>query len=274
MWNASPENAGYRYDYFYDNCATRMRDVLKTVLQDSISFDDRYILDKQDPQSIRSLTDLYLTHQPWGDLGIDICLGLPMDNVITPWDYMFLPDYIEWSFDHASIRHGAISVPLVKEKVVAYNPYPEEAQKGLPHPLLVFLLFALAVGGLCLYDLKRKKISAWLDIILFGTTGLIGVLLLLLWTATNHKAAAYNFNLLWAVPTHVVAVVALIRKWGCVKNYFLVISLLSVLLLLTWFILPQKLNIALIPIVAALGARAFVQFYLRKNQRQTTEVSR
>ncbi|HYC86358.1 MAG TPA: DUF4105 domain-containing protein, partial [Chryseosolibacter sp.] len=88
--NAKPENATYLYDYFYDNCATRIRDVTQKVLGDSVRFDGSYI---QTDYTIRELTDLYLDYQPWGDLGIDICLGLPMDKRAAPHEYMFLPDY-------------------------------------------------------------------------------------------------------------------------------------------------------------------------------------
>ena len=100
QWNALPDNRFYRYDYFYDNCATRIRDVFVNVFQDSVVFDGSYV---QTNYTIRELTDLYLQDQPWGDLGIDICLGLHMDKTADPYEYMFLPDYIESAFDHATI---------------------------------------------------------------------------------------------------------------------------------------------------------------------------
>ncbi|MEM7110199.1 MAG: DUF4105 domain-containing protein, partial [Bacteroidota bacterium] len=92
VWNARPENMYYYYDYFYDNCATRVRDAIEGTFEGKVEFDGSYI---STDYTIRDLTDLYLPHQPWGDLGIDICLGLPMDKKATPYMYMFLPDYIE-----------------------------------------------------------------------------------------------------------------------------------------------------------------------------------
>src|ERR1041385_449800 len=67
-WNSMPENQYYLYDYFYNNCATKLRDVIKITLKDQVQFDSTFI--KTD-YTIRQLTDLYLKHQPWGDLGID-----------------------------------------------------------------------------------------------------------------------------------------------------------------------------------------------------------
>src|SRR5690606_2535948 len=199
QWNALPENKDYRYDYFYDNCATRIRDVFVNVFKDSVVFDGSYV---ETDYTIRELTDLYLTHQPWGDLGIDICLGLPMDKVADPHEYMFLPDYIESGFDHATIYQNGEYVPLVKSKNIVYESRDEDLPGGLPHPLLVFSVLAVAVAAISVYDLRRKKATTWLDIALFGISGAIGLLLLILWAFTDHQAAARNLNLLWAVPTH------------------------------------------------------------------------
>jgi hypothetical protein len=255
-WNALPENRSYPYDYFYDNCATKIRDVAVKVFGDSVKFDGSFITTKF---SIRELTDLYLKHQPWGDLGIDICLGLPMDKKASPYEYMFLPDYIEYSFDHATLNN----TPIVKEKIIVYESQKEEYSKNLLHPLSVFGLVALVTLFLSVWDLKRKKLSTWFDTALFGTTGLVGILLLLLWIATDHKAAANNFNLLWALPTHLFAVISFIKKPAWLKRYFLIVFLICALTLIFWFILPQKLNYTLIPFVMALCIRGFTQYRLR-----------
>lgn len=259
QWNALPENRFYRYDYFYDNCATRIRDVFVRVFKDSVEFDGSYV-DTQ--HTIRELTDLYLAEQPWGDLGIDICLGLPMDKVADPYAYMFLPDYIESGFDHATIHNGNERVPLVARKFVAYEPREADPLRRLPHPLLVFSIVALAIAGISVIDIRRNKATRWLDIVLFGVTGLIGVLLLSLWLFTDHAAAARNLNILWALPTHLGVIFVLRRSSKFVRTYFLVTAILCLLLLLCWNLLPQMLNYALIPIVVAIGVRAFVRYKL------------
>jgi len=259
--NATPEFEHYRYDYFYNNCATKIRDVTAEALAaDSVKFDGSYITTNY---TIRDLTDIYLSQQPWGDLGIDICLGLPMDKTAAPREYMFLPDYVESGFDHATIIQNGIRVPLIKQKIKVYESREEDAPKGLPHPLYFF--GALLIIGLALsfYDERRNKLSSWFDILLFSVSGIIGVLLFVLWVATDHQAAARNFNLLWAMPLHVVAVFAMIRSPRWLASYFLGIAILSVITLLTWPILPQQLNYSLIPVVITLGVRAFMQYRVR-----------
>lgn len=257
QWNALPENRFYRYDYFYNNCATKIRDVFAHVFEDSVTFDGSYIDTRH---TIRELTDLYLGQQPWGDLGIDICLGLPMDKVADPYEYMFLPDYIESGFDHATIYHDGARVPLVAEKIIVYTPREEDPQQGLPHPLFVFSIVAVAIAGISISDLRRRKATLWVDAILFGITGLIGLLLLTLWLFTDHAAAARNLNLLWALPTHLIVVFFLKRKSKRIRIYFLVTAILSVLLLVSWNFLPQMLHYSLIPVVIALGMRAGVRY--------------
>lgn len=260
QWNAHPENTDYRYDYFYNNCATKIRDVLIHVYGDSLMIDGSYI--KTD-YTIRQLTDIYLNQQPWGDLGIDICLGLPMDKTASPSEYMFLPDYIESSMDRASLKNDSTSTPLVKEKIIVYESRLEAPQKGLPHPTLIFSIVAVIVLGISVWDVKRKKFSVWLDFILFEVTGLIGVLLLLLWIATDHQAAARNFNLLWALPTHAFLAVTLWKTKQWHSKYFLATMVICSLTLLCWTILPQQLNTSLIPIFIMVLTRASIRYWMK-----------
>lgn len=265
-WNARPENAEYLYDYFYDNCATKIPAVMLKVFGDTVKFDPSHI---KTNYTIRELTDLYLTHQPWGDLGIDLGLGLPMDKTASPYEYMFLPDYVESGFANASIENNGIAEPLVKERKVLYDSQHNTPPNTLIHPLLVFGVLFLIIAVISYRDMKRRKIAQWIDIVLFTLVGSIGTLLLLLWVATDHKAAAKNLNLLWALPTHLIAVIAMLRKPKWLMHYFLVTAILALIVLGTWPFLPQKLHYSLIPLVMALGVRAFTQYIIRKEaQRQ------
>ncbi|MDZ4715076.1 MAG: DUF4105 domain-containing protein [Cytophagales bacterium] len=255
-WNALPENETYRYDYFYNNCANKVRDVFAEVLKDSIRFDGSFITTDY---TIRQLTDLYLQDQPWGDLGIDICLGLPMDKKAVAYEYMFLPDYLASSFDHATNQINGITVPLVKLKKPVFVNIPRDPPRALVHPWWVMGGFLALTVGLCIIDWKRKKISTWFDLIFFGALGLVGTLLLTLWLATDHQAASKNFNLLWAMPTHLL-VFGMIRQrpHPFLKKYFMGVAVVTTLLLVSWNVLPQQLNTLLVPVVASVACRAWM----------------
>ena len=260
-WNASPENKYYRYDYFYDNCATKIRDVIQGVYGDSVQFDQSYITTDY---TIRELTDLYLTYQPWGDLGIDICLGQPMDKKAAPLEYMFLPDYVESGFARAKIQRNGVAVPIVKENRIIYASAPEDFSKGIFQPLYVFSFLFMLACALAYSDFKKARPSNWFDLVLLIVLGAIGLLLVLLWAATDHKAAAKNFNLLWAFPTHLIAAFAFIKQPRWLSKYFLVVTGLSIGTLLLWPFLPQKLHYALIPLVLTVAVRSFTQYRLRE----------
>lgn len=251
--NSLPENQTYRYDYFYNNCSSKVRDVFAEVFKDQIRFDGSYI---KTNYTIRDLTDVYLQQQPWGDLGIDICLGLPMDKKATAYEYMFLPDYLESSFDHATLN-GA---PIVKQKIAVYESVPEAASFHWYHPWIVWGIIFLLVSLLSYRDWKRKKITKWFDITLFVILGLLGWLLLLLWTATDHKAAANNFNLLWAIPFHLFAAIALFKKTipAWTHTYFRVIVIITASLLGGWVLLPQQMNSYLLPLVFIILMRSIL----------------
>lgn len=259
-WNAKPENQHYRYDYFFNNCATKIRDVVQTAFQDSVHFDGSYI--KTD-YTIRELTDPYLEYQPWGDLGIDIGLGLRIDQQATPSEYMFLPDYVESGFAHATIKRGDETVPLVERRISIYEAQPESFSKGLFQPIYIFSLLLVIAALITYRDLKRKKLTIAFDVFFFFVLGFIGVLLTLLWVATDHYSSEKNLNLLWALPTHVIAVVAFIWQPKWLKHYFLIVAIVSVILLLSWQILPQQLNTTLILIVLTAALRSFTQYRIR-----------
>jgi len=253
--NALPENANYYYDYFYDNCASRIRDVFAEVFSDSIRFDMEYV---PPGMTVRELTDIYLEGKfPWGDLGIDICLGLPMDKRISGYDYMFLPDFIESGFNHTYIKDKTGEErPLVKStKSIYTSRSAPEATFFSP----LFVSISLLVIGLLVtwmqWRVARK--GKWFDFTWFFILGLLGLLLTGLWFLTDHKAAAYNFNILWAFPLHAIAAFLLFVNSIKRKRYFNLVGWAMLLLVIFWSFLPQDLHYSLIPIVLLTMVRAF-----------------
>jgi hypothetical protein len=257
VWNAKPENQNYRYDYFYNNCATKVRDVMVNVFGDEVVFDGSYI--KTD-YTIRQLTDLYLKQQPWGDIGIDICLGLPMDKKADPYEYMFLPDYIESGFANATLQGKALVLPTE----VIYESAPEVNTPSVFSPTWIFTAFAALIAIISWVDFKRKKTNRGVDFLLFFVLGLVGFLLFFLWFFTDHKAAAVNFNLLWAFPFHFIFAFSQFGKNAFSKHYAAFALLLTSATLLGWSFWPQQLNTMLVPLVIAIAIRLGVNYVIRK----------
>lgn len=270
QWNALPENMHYRYDYFYDNCATRIRDAFSRALGHDLVYDLDYV---EGGKTIRELTDLYLDPYPWGDLGIDLGLGLPMDREANSWMYMFLPDYIEQAFGAAEIYHGDTLKPLVIENIITYASVPEDEEPTLlSTPASIFWSFFAIVLTFTVWQWRSgrsSRNSKWLDVVIFSITGLLGWALLLLWLATDHQAAARNMNILWAFPLNFPVVLWLIKnhppEWA--RYYFGFIAALLTLILIFWISLPQHLHYSLIPLCFTLAVRAlFIYFSFPKKQ--------
>ena len=253
--NAQPENRDYYYNYIYDNCATKIRDVLEEVFPGRITFNYPYV---KEGLSFRGLMDLYLGEQPWGDLGIDIGLGSGVDITATGYHYMFLPDYIEEAMDHAQFRRGDSTVSLIRRKDMVYMPEEAQVQESSwLTPTLLFALVFFVTGFVTHREWKAGVRSKTLDFIIFILPGFVGLCLLFLWFGTDH-ISQYNYNLLWAFPFHFVVAFFSFSKnppsW--LKSYLLATIVILIMVIVLWAWLPQKLNLALVPVMLMLILRS------------------
>jgi len=258
-----PENQYYLYDYFFNNCATKIRDVIEDQLDGKLEFDPSYVSTQL---SFRKLVDLCIEYQPWGDFGIDLCLGSPIDEIATPYEYMFLPFYIRDGFANAHIEAGKQRKPIVKETRILIIPENKPIPAPVFTPHLLFWGFFVLIGLATLWEFKKKVYRKWVDITWFGVVGLIGVILFLIWVATDHHAAARNYNLLWALPFHFLAAILLIPKdpFPLLRFYFLGAGVFMILLLLGWNVIPQSYHTAFLPIILTLSLRSFWIFNMLK----------
>lgn len=251
--NLKPENKFYLYDFFYDNCATKIRDVLETTANNTIQFNSP---EGFKAQTFRHLIQNNLNRNSWGSLGIDLALGSVIDKTATPYEHMFLPKYIFEFFANATFSNSGEK--LVKETHVLYKKTETKADNTfLTSPLATFGLIGLIILLITYNDYKKQQRSNWLDVILFSLTGIIGVMILLLWFATDHKATHQNYNLLWAFALNILVIRQLFKKhiqgWFIKYLKFLVIMLC--LLTLHWIIGIQEFAIGLIPFLIALLIR-------------------
>jgi len=253
--NLRPENRSYKYDFLFDNCTTRLRDlVMKKSGKKYLTTD---ILSNQ-PTSFRNHIHYYLNmnRMHWSKLGIDLLLGAKLDRLMTADEAMFLPDYLEKGFDSSSNA----GTPLVQQKIALYLKKDTGDMDGNPLTTPAFI-FSFILGAIAVLSFLSFRGSVTLlalsDFLLFMVTGLLGVLLIFMWTGTDHQICANNYNLLWALPTHLIAAFLTRKQTPFAKNYFRFTALLSALLVLAWFFLPQELNPAIIPVVLLLGWRAW-----------------
>lgn len=251
--NEKPENRYYLYDFFYDNCASIIRDVITEEVGHSIVFNAPNDFKQQ---TFRKLIRSHLNQNSWGSLGIDIALGSVIDKTATPEEHMFLPNYIHTFFKNATYKNSGES--LVKTNTTLFKSIDKPTESTfITSPLMIFGILSLVILWITYRDYKTHKRTRTLDIILFITTGSIGIFILLLWFATDHTATAQNYNLLWAFALNLFILKQVWSKhpknWFIKYLKFLVIALS--LLVLHWIIGIQAFAIGLIPFLIALFIR-------------------
>ena len=210
--------------------------------------------------TFRNLIHVYLDRggQQWSKLGIDMLLGNPMDKKVTNREAMFLPDYLLMAFDSSKLN----GQPVVSEKRILLNYFDAYKTKTGITPFIVFGILFLLIAALSIFVFKRWNLFLKIfDFFFFVIVGLIGVLILFMWFGTEHAMCKNNFNLLWALPTHLPVAFMLFSKKQWVNSYFRFIFFYTIALLLAWFFLPQQFNTALLP---GVGINLIRSFYLSK----------
>lgn len=201
--NLLPQNAAYKYDFLYDNCATRVRDIFPKALgleykaggADSIPY-----------KTFRNSIDDYLKPRPWEGFGIDILLGSPVDKPVSPITMQYLPDYLRSGMAHSLYAGKACARPAH-----TLIPSADRAPNATNGPLILNL--ALLVISAALWSTPRLWTAAEIfGRSLFFITGLLGLLILFMWFGTDHQACNYNWNFLWLMPAG-VAGAFLNGKW-------------------------------------------------------------
>ena len=254
------QNRFYKYDFLFDNCTTRLRDLVERATDSTVHFGKA--LDKN--VTFRNLIHEYLNYgdKQWSKLGIDILLGAKADAIATPYQIMFLPDYLMKTFDSSTID----SQPLVTEKHSLFKiDYSQNDKNNLTHPFFIFICLFVLIAFLSFSkNVFIRKFLASFDALLFFLVGLLGILILFMWFGTDHIMCRNNYNLLWAWPTNVIAAFYIHSKRKWPQIYFLVYAIFNIVLIGMWRFIPQDLNFALIPVLVILIFRSLLYFIRKK----------
>ncbi|MCL7984279.1 MAG: DUF4105 domain-containing protein [marine benthic group bacterium] len=254
--NARPENAVYRYDFFFDNCSTRPRDVLERVLGTALA------AEVADPgTSLRRLLDPYLVANPGVDFSMDIGLGMPADRLATSREALFLPvELMKWlGAARVADARGRLRPLVSRTDTLTRVEGSGEKVHAVPWPLLATATLGAALVFLTVVDRRSGRSERrWLDGFLFLAAGVAGLVLGFLVFISLHSVTRPNLNLVWALPTHLVAGGVLLagRKPGWLRPYMLVALGLAAIFLVGLPFWTQEIPAAVIPIVVAIAARS------------------
>jgi hypothetical protein len=238
--NELPENRYYDYDYFRDNCSTRVRDALDAALGGILAAQFR---NKVTDMSYRDHARRLMQPDIWTYTGIDIGLGRPTDRKITAWEEMFVPMSVQRLMREVQIKNAmGADVPLVvNERVVVEANRPAIPDRPAEWTIWYLLAGVLIAAGILACVLTRAEPVAYaMAYIWCIVAGLLGTLLLLLWVATQHVAAHQNANLLSLNPVWLVLGGMAVARSRKARAFSLVLTGIAFVGLLLWLLPNQQ----------------------------------
>ncbi|MBR8783868.1 hypothetical protein IX308_000026 [Porphyromonas levii] len=242
-WNALPENRDYQYNFYFDNCATRPRDLLEEAIGDI-----KYQLNPSALPTFREAIRDKSHSAVWYTMGADLCLGWKTDRQMSLRDAAFLPSYLEQELDSA--LRGDTNEPIVTKKVVwveqsktISNPY--EAWR-IPWFVFVILIVLLQIR-------PTSKIQILYHRAIYTLLGIGGVTIWFLAFISEHPHTWPNANMLFMHPFwFVLAITTYNKRWGKPNKwlYFGNFVAIVIYLILGLFLqeLPKHLHILAIGI--------------------------
>jgi len=242
LWNLRPENAGYNYDYYVDNCTTRVRDALNKVLGGVLK---TQLSARAGGMTFRQQTARLMSAQPWLMLMMDLGLGPYADQPLSAWQESFLPMVLQAQLRNVQIDngHGGLQPLLQSEQLLSPNRL-DAPPATAPDLRLPLALAGLLVAILIVLTRRWSPVSyALLGTLYLLPAAFIGLLLVVLWTLTTHHSAWANANLLLFNPLAVLLLPTLWRaRRGIAPSRFIdgviLLQLLAVLVAVLLHLLP------------------------------------
>ena len=248
------EQRFYLYEFFFDNCATRPRDIIELAVPE-LNATNWARHEDADQFTFRDFIDGGFSSSPWTDFGIDLVLGSRIDRDVTNHELMFYPKYLMEIAAKTEINGKPLAEPAEDIGGIPLSwKTPEPTQVA---PELIWWIIALAMIGLSM--IRPRKWILILDTLFFTIFGALGIFLLFMWLGTDHMATKANYNLIWATPIHLFSILVLFIRPLRQKLhwYFGGVALLLFTFILIFWLLPQEFHPAAKPIVLMLVMRYF-----------------
>jgi hypothetical protein len=259
--NLKPENINYRYDFFYDDCSTRIRDLLEKSVGDKLLYPPS---EKVMTPTFREMVGKYQMPFPWLNFGIDLIMGSPGDKKASVRDRMFLPLDMQQGLSEAVINRSGKMIPLLQnpKSILDFDP-PVIRKNFFTTPVFLFTLLLIIIIILSAWT-KNRKIMNILDIMVFSLFSILALMMIFFNFFTDHQQMKLNLNILWLNPLLLICLILLILK----KNgeiWFRVVFYISAAFLVFHFFLPQNFNSADLPLVLIIMLRSSVRGVFKWN---------
>ena len=256
MENLRPENCTYRYNWLYDNCTTRARDMMERAVQGEVRYH------AADPHlSARNILHQFNIVDRWMEFGENLILGYELDRPLTKRQQMFIPSFYAADVDSATIlRADGQVVPLVRE---TRHPLDQTLEKQAPDfdmPMLAFVVLFVIVAVICFFEWRRKKTFKWLDVTLAVCVGLAGLLVSFLFFFSEHAGVSTNIMVIVFNPLAFVWIPFIIRRRTQVVSYVILAEFVA--FFVAAVAVQQCLDAAIWPLVSTLLLRVIVNIFV------------
>ena len=206
--NLKPENRVYRYNYFYDNCSTRPRDIIERSLNGKVEYeqvDDAVT-------TYREMVHHCTRNHPWAKFGNDMLLGVKSDLPTTREEQEFLPENLLYDFDRAKVYANGEYRPLIRERRMAVPPGVQVIEPDFPlSPMAVFLLLLGISLVIFALEWKRHKTFKYWDALLMLVQGLAGCVLFVM-LFSQHPTTSTNLQILLLNPLPLFFIPAILKR--------------------------------------------------------------
>jgi len=237
--NLKPENIKYRYDFFYDDCSTRIRDLLEKSVGEKLKYPPA---ESGKIPTFREMVGKYQNPYPWLKFGVDLLMGSTTDKKAVFRDRMFLPIDMKDELSETFIHRSGKMIPLLQnpEVLLDFNTHVIK-QKFFIAPPAVFTLVIILILILTA-RVKSTKVIRLIDIIIYSVFSILSVMMVFFNFFTDHQQLKWNLNIIWLNPFILLCLISLILdKTG--KIWFRIIFFISAAFLVLHFFLPQDFNI-------------------------------
>lgn len=248
--NSLPENREYHYHFFYDNCATRVRDIIDVNISDDIEF--KALSADRKGMTYRDAIGVYLIHSQWTKFGMDLILGEPTDEILNRSTIQFLPDFLYDQFKTAK-KHDNVQLVEYEESVISF---PKQTKPSVFIPSFVLWIVFAIIASISWFEISRRKLLKVVNISIFLPVSLLSLLIIFLWFFTFHSVTAYNWNLVWANPLNFMMIVPVLKNTKRFIWIPWIIIISNLIMFVLYFIIPQEIPKALFPIWLALTLRS------------------
>jgi hypothetical protein len=200
----------YRYNFFYDNCSTRPRNIIEQCMEGNIVYaqDD----DGKEAPSFRQMIHALTEEHPWAAFGNDLLLGFKADAKTTQRERQFLPANLSRDFERATVIRNGQQRPLVLRHITHVAQGIQTVEKEFPlSPLACTLLLLIISLGIMAYELWAKTTWVWWDALLMLASALAGCILTLM-LFSEHPATSTNLQVLVLNPLALLFIPAVVRR--------------------------------------------------------------